>query len=160
MRRVLAIMLAWLLAPLPAAAGELILRDVIELHRTGLGDDLLVAVIEADGSVFRLGFADIQDLRSDGLSERVISALVRTGARVASATDAARPLVQVSQQVITYAPTVVVLHPPPLPQRQVERDGRTRRPERASPPPATWITPRDPKPREAATAPTPRPDPR
>lgn len=160
MRRVLAIVLAGLLAPLPAAAGELILRDVIELHRTGLGDDLLLAVIEADGSVFTLGLADIQDLKSDGLSERVISALVRTGARVAATPGAARPLVQVSQQVTTYAPTVVVLHAPALPQRQIERDGRTRRPERASPPPATWITPRDPKPREPATPRTPRPDPR
>ena len=82
MTRIFGILLAaLLLTPLSAAAGELTLRDVMELHRTGLGDDLLIAVIEADGGPFRLSFADIQDLKSDGLSERVIAALVRTRAR-------------------------------------------------------------------------------
>lgn len=163
MRRVLVALLALLLVPLPAAAGELILRDVIELHRTGLGDDLLVAMIEADGSVFNLGFADIQDLKSDGLSERVISALVRTGTRRAatapSAAQSAAPLVHVSQNVVTYAPVVVVVQTPAPPRQQDKRDGTGVRAKRVNPP-ATWITPRDPRPREAAAPAKGSPPPR
>ena len=76
---------------LAGPAGDLTLRDVIELHRTGLGEDLLIAVIDADGGPFPLSFADIQDLKSDGLSERVIAALVRTGTRRASTSGAGAP---------------------------------------------------------------------
>ncbi len=159
MRRTLVALLALLLAPLPAAAGDLILRDVIELHRTGLGDDLLVAMIDADGSVFTLSFADIQDLKSDGLSERVIAALVRTGSRRAAAAQSAAPPVHVSQNVVTYAPTVVVVQTPAASQGQVERAEPKARAKRVNPP-ATWITPRDPTPREPAAPAKRSPPPR
>lgn len=176
MKRIVGVLLmALLLAPSPAGADELTLRDVIELHRTGLGDDLLIAVIDADGGPFSLSFGEIQDLKSDGLSERVIAALVRTGSR---GTMSAAPVVQVSQEVVTYAPTVVIVGatPAPAPPRgpHSTRDGQRNRHETANPaaatwvtrqrdgrnitaagpvrsssPPATWVTPRDPTPGDA-----------
>ena len=57
----LALSLSLLLVPARASAGDLTLRDVIELHRAGLGDTLLIAVIEADGGPFRLAYAEILD---------------------------------------------------------------------------------------------------
>ena len=192
MTRTLGLLVAALmLTPLPAAAGDLTLRDVMELHRTGLGDDLLIAVIDADGGPFRLSFADIQDLKSDGLSERVIAALVRTGA-------GQPPLNQVETlleplppypEALTYVPGVVVVgvpvvplwrgdhhsgrhrvrddrahHPQPTPATWVTRqeDGRNvpaSQHVRSSLPPATWVTPRAPRPPEQGQPERPRPTP-
>lgn len=136
-----------LLAPSPARADELTLRDVIELHRSGLGEDLLMAVIEADGGSFSLSFADIQDLKSDGLSERVIAALVRTGLRSTLTDQGVAPVVQVNQAV--YAPTLVVLgtpdwrqdhHPAGHSDRRQHAPRPDGEPRQEQTPPATWVT--------------------
>ena len=149
MTRILGFLLAGLLlTPLSAAAGDLTLRDVMELHRTGLGDDLLIAVIDADGGPFRLSFADIQDLKSDGLSERVIAALVRTGARqpMLDGVDTVVEPVQVYQEVVTYVPGLVVVGTPVVPVwRDEHRSGAPPAPGTSvlttpQPPPATWVT--------------------
>lgn len=153
MTRILAIVLASsLLWPSTSSAEDLTLRDVIELHRSGLGDELLIAVIEADGGPFSLSFADIHDLKSDGLSERVITALVRTGARRA-VTDAegAAPVVHVEQEVVNYVvPAVVVVDTASVDRRRRQADGdhgswshrdadgSHNRP--SPPPPAMWMT--------------------
>ena len=138
MTRIFGFLLAALaLAPLSAAAGDLTLRDVMELHRTGLGDDLLIAVIDADGGPFRLSFVDIQDLKSDGLSERVIAALVRTGARQPLLEDVG-PVVEpvaVYQEVVTYVPSLVVVGTPVVPVWRDENHVRAPRPPRRSVPP-------------------------
>ena len=158
----LVLALAWL-SPSPALAGDLTLRDVIELHRSGLGEDLLLAVIEADGGPITLTFADIQDLKSDGFSERLIAALVRTGAHSAGRTsEGAAPVVHVQQEVTNVViPAVVVVDPgatyrtsryrgepgvadpDDFDGRNGYRNGRDahgarRRP--AQPPPAAWVT--------------------
>jgi hypothetical protein len=143
-----ALALVLFLSPRPAAAGDLTLRDVIELQRSGLGDELLVAVIEADGGPFQLSMADILDLRSYGMSERVISALLRTGTRRTGSSDA--PAVNVQQHVTQVAPTVVIVNdhddrpahvPPPYGSRR--GSGFTPGPGQIPPmvtPPATWTT--------------------
>ena len=136
--------LTFLLAPVPvAAAGELTLRDVIELHRSGLGDDLLIAVIEADGGPFQLSYAEILDLKSDGLSERVITALVRTGTRRSASADV--PAVSVQQHVTQVAPTIVVIDdgghtPPPAREPRAYVPGPGQIPPMVTPPAATWTT--------------------
>lgn len=150
MTRLLGVLaLALLLAPRPALAGELTLRDVIELHRSGLGDELLMAVIQADGGPFALSLADILDLRSDGLSERVIAALVRTGSRPWSS-PGETPVVQVQQHVTQVAPTVVVVsHGAPARRRaRIDAPPRPFSPGPGqippmTPPPATWTTRRE-----------------
>ena len=52
-------------------------RDIIELLRAGLGDDVLVAVIETDQLVDRPDAQQIVELRMAGISERVIVAMLR-----------------------------------------------------------------------------------
>ena len=159
MTRVLGVfLLAVLLAPWPARAGDLTLRDVMELHRSGLGEELLIAVIEADGGPFQLGYADIMDLKSDGLSERVITALVRTGSRRQQASGSEAPAVQVEQHVTNVAPGGFVTTGYPLygavgtvypadrrdDRRRAQDDGRQsgrdRYRHKVVVPPATWIT--------------------
>ena len=152
-----ALLLSALLVPATARAGDLTLRDVIELHRAGLGDELLIAVIEADGGPFTLDYAEILDLKSGGLSERVITALVRTGrGRAAGSPDAtplslsadAPPAVVVEQDVTQVAPMVVVVGATSpydvshTNSRHRHDDGRGGRGDRrhSQPPPATWVT--------------------
>lgn len=160
MTRILASMLALVaLSTSPAFAGDLTLRDVIELRRSGLGEDLLIAVIEADGGPIPLSFADIQDLKSDGFSERLIAALVRTSARSAGQTaEGTGPVVHVQQEVTNVVlPAVVVVDPHAVDRRlhgrgdgrtsktddldrHEGRDGHRRHRPPVQPPPASWVT--------------------
>jgi hypothetical protein len=52
--------------------------QLIALSRTGLDDDILVALIETDGSRFVLTADDILELYRQGLSNRVIRAMQAT----------------------------------------------------------------------------------
>lgn len=54
-------------------------RDVIELSRAGLSDEVLIALIEVDNSIFTLDAPQILELRAAGVSERVIVAMIRSG---------------------------------------------------------------------------------
>lgn len=160
MTRILASMLALVaLSTSPAFAGDLTLRDVIELRRSGLGEDLLIAVIEADGGPIALSLADIQDLKSDGFSERLIAALVRTSAREgAQAAEGAAPVVRVQQEITNVVLPAVILVDPHAGDRRMHgrgdgrhsktddldrqdgRDGHRRHRPPVQPPPASWIT--------------------
>ena len=83
--------MALLLAPHSARANDeaLTLRDVIELHRSGLGDELLMAVIEAAAGGVRLSYADIQDLKSGCLKRLPIHGA--KGIKVFGTIDSLRP---------------------------------------------------------------------
>jgi hypothetical protein len=78
MRRfILPVLLA--VALLPTEARALTIRDVIELHRSGVGEEVLLALIEVDPSIFAIDSATIKTLKSAGLSERVIIAMIKSG---------------------------------------------------------------------------------
>lgn len=77
--RLLALSLVLLTAPVQAQAGDLTTRDIVELSRSGLGDDVLIALVDVDGGPFDLSPADLLDLKAEGLSDRVLAALVRAG---------------------------------------------------------------------------------
>lgn len=133
-----------LATPHAASAGELTLRDVIELYRSGLGEDLLVAVIEADGGPIPLSTADVLDLRHAGISDRIITAMLRTARPSATAIAGATPVVTVQQDVTQYAPTVVVVGATPPRQGEPRRhgDGPRVRADRDVPavsPPSAWV---------------------
>ncbi len=78
MRRL--IILALVLLPLaPARAEAVTVRDIIELTRAGLGDDVLLALIDVHRTVFAMDTQTITRLKKAGVSERVIEAMIRTG---------------------------------------------------------------------------------
>jgi hypothetical protein len=73
-------LVGWLLTgPLVRPAAAVSIEDLFNLKANGLSDDVLVALIETDGSVFRLSADDIITLRRRGLSERVILAMIASG---------------------------------------------------------------------------------
>jgi hypothetical protein len=60
-------------------AQALTIRDVVELSRAGLTDDVLVALIEVDGGVYPTDTATLKGLKDAGVSDRVMIALIRSG---------------------------------------------------------------------------------
>lgn len=80
MRRLLmAAVIAGALVGSPGNAHALTIRDIIELARTGLGDDVLLALIEVDRGVYPTDAATLKQLKAAGVSDRVLVALVRSG---------------------------------------------------------------------------------
>lgn len=78
MRRLLII--AALLVAVGAGRAEAVtVRDIIELSKTGLGDDILIALIEVERKVFPIDAATLKLLKDSGVSDRVIIAMVRSG---------------------------------------------------------------------------------
>jgi hypothetical protein len=55
------------------------IRDVIELSKAGLSDQVLLALIEVDRGVFRIDAPTVKELKEGGVSEAVIVAMIRSG---------------------------------------------------------------------------------
>ncbi len=69
-------------AVLTLAAGRaeaVTIHDVIELSKAGLSDQVLVALIEVDRSVFSIDAATLKQLKNGGVSDAVIIAMIRSG---------------------------------------------------------------------------------
>lgn len=77
MRRVLLVITV--VAALAGTAEALTIRDIIELTRSGLGEEVLLALIEVDRGVYAIDTATLKQLKAAGVSDRVIVALVRSG---------------------------------------------------------------------------------
>lgn len=77
MKRLFLIGLAALL--LPAAARAMTIQDVMDLARSGVGDEVIVSQIDASDQVFTLTVQDILDLKKAGVSDRVITYMINTG---------------------------------------------------------------------------------
>jgi hypothetical protein len=71
------------------------IEDLIKLKTNKVApvsDDVLIALIESDGSVFHLTADDIVPLRQKGLSERVIIAMMLTAKKAPPEVDVVEPL--------------------------------------------------------------------
>lgn len=78
MRRVL----LTLFAVLTVSAGRaeaVTLRDLIELSKAGLGEQVLLALIEVDRPIFSIDAATLKQLKQAGISDTVIAAVIRSG---------------------------------------------------------------------------------
>jgi hypothetical protein len=64
------------------SAERLTTRDIIELSRAGLGDDVLLALIDVSRAVYPIDPATLKQLKDAGVSERVIAALIRSGREI------------------------------------------------------------------------------
>jgi hypothetical protein len=81
MRRILSLAIAVVTAGVLTAgkAEALSVRDVIELSKAGLGDDVLLALIEVDRSIFAIDPATLKQLKASGVSDPVIVAMIKSG---------------------------------------------------------------------------------
>ena len=87
------------------------IRDIIELSKAGLGDDVLIALIEVDRRVFTVDTATLKQLKQAGVSEAVIVALIRSGQpRTEPVAPAAAPAPEPRQPEV-----IVIEHRDPAP---------------------------------------------
>lgn len=103
-----------LICLLSSRAEALTFNEVIELTRAGLGEEVMLALIEVDRSVFPIDAASIKQLKEAGVTERVIMAMVRSGREIAPAPDQAP--VDPQPAAVAPPPQVVVIEhqEPPL----------------------------------------------
>lgn len=66
------------------------IRDLIELSKAGLGDDVLIALIEVDQRIFNIDTATLKQLKEGGVSDTVIVALIRSRRTPRNEPDAAQ----------------------------------------------------------------------
>ena len=81
MSRIASVLFVLMLAVPAAAEPATSIRDLVQLKAAGLSDDILIALIQSDGSVFNLTADDIIEVRRQGLSEPVILAMLATRKR-------------------------------------------------------------------------------
>jgi len=113
-RAVLAVLL--LLGPAAGLALAVTSAQLVELMKAGLGDDVLIALIQTDGSTFQLTSADILALHRQGLSDKVILAMQatskKTPAKVVERPQTVQPQVNespiVQEQAIPVTPPQIV----------------------------------------------------
>ncbi|HET7903647.1 MAG TPA: hypothetical protein VFM17_03710, partial [Candidatus Eisenbacteria bacterium] len=55
-------------------------KDVLKMHRAGIADSLILQKIEYSGETIRLDADDMEALKEAGVSDEVISAMLRTEA--------------------------------------------------------------------------------
>jgi hypothetical protein len=113
MRRI-ALLILPLITLLPASASAVTVRDVVELTRAGLGEDIILALIEVDPSVFPIDTATLKTLKAAGVSQRVIVAMVRSGRTQPPTADAGAPTV--IEEARAPEPQVVVIDHRDAPQ--------------------------------------------
>ena len=59
-----------------ASSGQMSVQDVVDLVKQGLSDDAVVAQIRATGSLFNLSAAQTSNLKQQGVSQKVIDAML------------------------------------------------------------------------------------
>ena len=93
------------LSAVPTRADAITVREVIQLTRAGLGEEVLLALIEIDQRVFPVDPETLRMLKDAGVSEKVIVAMVKSGRTPPPAALTPDP--------------VAITPPPPAPEPQV-----------------------------------------
>ena len=106
-----------LLGCVPATASAVTIDEVVALSKSGVSEQVIVAVIERDQTLFTLSPTLIMKLQHDGLSDRILLALIKSG-RVNEPPVPASPVEPVVAPVAPAPPPpliAVVGHGPQLP---------------------------------------------
>ena len=90
-------------------AEAITLREIVELTKAGLSEEVLLALIEVDQRVFSIDSDTLKSLQDAGVSPRVIVAIVKSGR-----TPAPEPVVP--ERVVTERIVEVDRADPPAPQ--------------------------------------------
>ena len=114
MRRLLplVVLMASVVCFVPAKADAITLKEIVQLSRAGLADDVLLALIEVDQRVFAIDPETLTMLKEAGVSERVIIAIVKSG-RVPPPAPQPEPL-QITQTNPPEPQVVVIEHERPV----------------------------------------------
>lgn len=117
-----------LLLPMTAAAQTLTIRDLVALNQAGLGDEVLIALIEADGTIFRLGPLDVIELKKQGLTDPVLIKMIQTARKAPVPPAPAPPRDNQSLGDESDPPTRTSAAPPVVVQQTVVQEVRVEAP--------------------------------
>ena len=117
MRALLATLLL-LFAPGSAAAQALTAQDIVGLTKAGLGEEVLLALIEVHRPVFAVDPDTIKMLKDAGVRQNVIVAMVKSGREV----PLPDPVVEPEPVTTQTAPPPVVIVEHDYPREQVTRE--------------------------------------
>jgi hypothetical protein len=67
------------LALLPASASALTVGEVVALSRASVSDEVLLALIDRDQTIFAIGPDQLMALKRENVSEKVVVAMLRSG---------------------------------------------------------------------------------
>jgi hypothetical protein len=103
----------------PASASAVSVRDIIELTKAGLSEEIVIALIDADRTIFSLDKEEILALKKAGVGEAVILKMLRSRSEFDSAVATQEtgdvPVTAVPEPAV---PEVVVIgaqpQPPPV----------------------------------------------
>jgi len=111
--RLFLLMLA-LLGCVPATASAVTIDEVVALSKNGVSEQVIVALIERDQTLFTLSPALIMKLQRDGLSDRILLALIKSG-RPSEPPLPAGPVAPAAASVPPPPAIAIVGHGPQLP---------------------------------------------
>ena len=74
-----ALVLAFTLFAGPAAAQTLTVKEIVELSKAGLGEEVLLALIEVHRAVFPIDRDTLKMLKAEGVRDNVVVAMIRSG---------------------------------------------------------------------------------
>ena len=126
-----------LLGCVPAAASAVTIDEVVALSKSGVSEQVIVAVIERDQTLFTLSPALIMKLQRDGLSDRILLALIKSG-HPNEPPPPASPVAPVAAPVPPPPAIAVVGHgpqPPNVPESDLIAADATEGPPLPVPPP-------------------------
>lgn len=118
-RRVLSFAIVALLCVGSARLEAVSVRDIIELSRAGLSDEILLALIETDKTIFTLSNEQLIDLKKNGVGDRVIIAMLEQGRKPPKVESPAPP-----------AAPIETVNPDPQPEPALRPPPERRRPSR------------------------------
>ena len=113
----LCLLLLVLFGCVPATASAVTIDEVVTLSKSGVSEQVIVAIIERDQTLFTLSPALIMKLQRDGLSDRILLALIKSG----RSNEPPVPASPVAPEVAPVAPVppppaiAIVGHGPQLP---------------------------------------------
>ena len=99
----------------PASAGAVTVRDIIELTKAGLSEDIVIALIDADRTVFTLDKNEILALKKAGVSKAVILKMLRSRSEFEQSTKPEIETAPVMPDPQPPVPEVVVIGEQPAP---------------------------------------------
>ncbi len=118
-------------------------RDIVELSRAGLGDEVILALIDVDPVQYDLDAQRVLELKDAGVSERVLAAMLRSGRSappvvtpVPPASGPARPARPMTDRLapaLTIWPVFQTVLRSPAPLRQFGNDARSTQSPRPAP---------------------------
>jgi hypothetical protein len=73
------LMMLVLVGCIPTTASAVTIDEIVALSKNGVSEQVIIAVIERDQTLFSLSPALIMKLQRDGLSDRILLALIKSG---------------------------------------------------------------------------------